>query len=132
MTKREELERQALKIIMRRGEEGIPQCELWRELKASSREGSRVSLSLERKKKIRRDRVLYNGRWTYRVSINIRPIEVDSILDVPCVSCPELFKCETGGSINPNVCKRLTEWLLTLYSKEKDKDGDINSYPKNT
>jgi hypothetical protein len=122
MSRRDRLERRALEIIMRMGDKGILQRDLWRKLKASSREGSRISLSLSKKKFITRQRELSDGRWTYRVFINIRPIEVDSILDVPCVSCEEISKCETGGEVSPETCKRLTEYLLTLSNGEDKVD----------
>lgn len=112
------MEQHALQIIMQCGEKGILQSELWRELKASSREGSRISLNLEKKKQIRREHELHDGRWTYRAFINTQQIEVDSILKIPCVFCPDLFKCEIGSEVSPNTCNKLTEWLLTSLDNE--------------
>lgn len=119
MTKREEMEKKSIQIILSKGDEGILQSELWKELNASSREGSRLALDLENKKRIRRQRELSNGRWTYRVFVNIRQIEIDSIIDVPCVSCTEISKCEPGGKVTPNTCFKLTQWLLSSFSNEK-------------
>ena len=48
MPKRNDLEQKALQIITNKGEEGVLQSELWRELGASSREGSRVGIKLEK------------------------------------------------------------------------------------
>jgi len=42
-------EQDVLRIVMDRGNEGILQSALWREMKADSREGSRAILRLERK-----------------------------------------------------------------------------------
>lgn len=119
MSRRDSLERRALDIIINAGEEGILQPDLWKKLNISSRSGSRISLNLSNKKLITRKRELCDGRWTYRVFINIRPVEINSILDIPCISCPNILKCEAGGNVSPETCKLLTEFLLTFPSKEE-------------
>jgi len=118
MSKRDRLERKALEIIMSKGEEGILQSDLWKELEASSRVGSRISLNLSKKNLITRQRELSDGRWTYRVFINIRSLEIDSISDIPCVSCDEILKCESGGDFSPETCKIMTKWLHTFTHTE--------------
>ncbi len=123
MSKRDRLERQALEIILSKGEEGILQSDLWKELEASSRVGSRISLNLGKKNLITRQRELYDGRWTYRVFINIRSLDIDSITDVPCVSCAEILKCESGGEFSPDTCKIMTEWLHTFTHTEMEKEN---------
>jgi hypothetical protein len=120
MSKRDRLERQALEIIMRKGDEGILQSDLWKELEASSRVGSRISLNLSKKNLITRQRELSDGRWTYRVFINIRSLDIDSISDVPCVSCDEILKCESGAEYSPATCKIMTKWLHTFTHTEMD------------
>ncbi len=120
MSKRDRLERRALEIIISTGETGILQSDLWKALDASSRVGSRISLNLSKKNLISRQRELSDGRWTYRVFINIRPLEIDSILNVPCVSCLDILKCESGSDASPDTCKKLTEWLHMLSSEEEN------------
>jgi len=111
MTKQGDLESQALQVILDKGSEGILQCDLWKELNASSREGSRISIKLENKNLIRRDRELRSGRWTYRVFIKRHPIDIDPIIDVPCVSCDDISRCETDTEVSPLNCKLLDQWL---------------------
>jgi len=72
---------------MDKGDEGILQRDMWRALDATSREGSRISLRLEEQNLITRKKELANGRWTHRIVINIRRVELDSIIDVPCMKC---------------------------------------------
>jgi len=108
---------------MSKGDEGILQSDLWKELEASSRVGSRISLNLSKKNLITRQRELSDGRWTYRVFINIRSLDIDSISDVPCVSCAEILKCESGGEFSPNTCKILTNWLHTFAHTEMKKEN---------
>jgi hypothetical protein len=122
MSKRDLLERRALEIIMNRGDEGILQSDLWKELEASSRVGSRISLNLSKKNLITRKRELSDGRWTYRVFIIIRSLDIDTISDVPCVSCDDLLKCESGGEFSPDTCKIMTKWLHTFTHTEIETD----------
>ncbi len=123
MSKRDRLERRALEIIMNKGEEGILQSELWKELEASSRVGSRISLNLGKKNLITRQRELSDGRWTYRVFVNIRSLDIDSISIVPCVSCAEILKCESGREFSPETCKILTKWLHTFTHPEMEEEN---------
>lgn len=111
MPKRADLEHRALQIIAAKGSEGIPQCDLWRKLDASSREGSRIAIRLEKKNLVQREKEFFGGRWTYRIFVNKHPIEIDSIMDVPCVSCSDILKCEVGSEITPNRCIKMTQWL---------------------
>ena len=121
MPKREELEHRALQIITANGDEGILQCHLWREMGASGRDGSRISLKLENKNLIRRERELYEGRWSYRIFTKKRPIEIDSILDIPCVFCENVSKCDAGSEVSPNACTEMTRWLLSF---KGDSEGE--------
>ena len=123
MSKRDRLERRALEIIMNKGEDGILQSDLWKELEASSRVGSRISLNLGKKNLITRQRELSDGRWTYRVFVNIRSLNIDSISDIPCVSCDELLKCEKGGEFSPITCKIMKKWLHTFVHLELDEEN---------
>ena len=113
MPRRDDLEEQALKLIIEKGTEGILQSDMWRKLKASSREGSRISLRLEAKNLIQRERELSNDRWTYRIFIKRKPIEIDSILNIPCMVCVDNYRCERDGEKSPINCVSLTQWLLS-------------------
>ncbi|UCH02237.1 MAG: hypothetical protein JSV20_00090 [Candidatus Bathyarchaeota archaeon] len=114
MPRRNELEDQALQIIINRGPKGILQSELWRELGANSRDGSRISLKLEKKNLIIRKREMSKGRWSYRLSIKRPLLEIDSILDIPCISCENITFCVMGGEVSPIRCKNIANWLITL------------------
>jgi len=111
MARQSDLESKALQVILEKGNEGILQCDLWKELDASSREGSRISIRLENKNLIRRERELQNGRWTYRVFVKKHPIEIDSALNIPCISCGDISRCESGTEVSPITCKQLDQWL---------------------
>jgi len=124
MPKQNDLEQKALRLIMNMGDEGLLQSELWRKMNASSREGSRISIKLEKKGLICRERELSNGRWTYRLYSKRQPVSIDSILTCPCLTCKESIRCGAGGKISPNKCDRLTQWILESLQKETASSGD--------
>lgn len=113
MPKRNDLEHKALQRVMNTGSVGILQSELWRHLGASSREGSRISIKLEGKGLIRREKELQEGRWTYRLFPKRLPASLDSIADCPCMMCVDNPRCDPSSSVSPQSCERLTEWLLS-------------------
>ena len=59
----------ASKLISEVGDKGLNQGDLWKKLNVSSRDGSRISLKLEKKGVITRQLFLADGRWTYRLRI---------------------------------------------------------------
>jgi hypothetical protein len=124
MPKRNDLEQKALQFIMNTGFEGVLQSELWRNLRASSREGSRISLKLENKGLIRREKELQSGRWTYRLYPKRLPASIDSIADCPCLMCPDNPRCDPSCPISPQNCDKLTDWLLTLAPSRPVTMGD--------
>jgi hypothetical protein len=124
MSKRNDLEQKALQFIINTGFDGILQSELWRKLRASSREGSRIAIKLEGKRLIRREKELRNGRWTYRLYPKRFPARIDSIADVPCLMCPDNPKCDPSSAISPQNCEKLTEWLLSISKNESSTLGD--------
>ncbi len=124
MPKQTDLEQKALQLVMNAGEQGLLQAELWRNVDASSREGSRISLKLERKGLIRRDKELSNGRWTYRLFSMRQPVSIDSILLCPCLTCEESIRCGAGGKVSPNDCSILTDWILGSNQGETEPSGD--------
>lgn len=113
LSKRRDLEQRALKLIKAAGDAGMLQRDMWRALEATSREGSRISLRLEEQQLITRERELANGRWTHRIFINQRPVLLDSIIDVPCMMCDDIQRCEVGGGISALECNVLTQWLIS-------------------
>lgn len=124
MSKRNDLEQKALQFIMNTGFDGILQSELWRKLRASSREGSRIAIKLEGKRLIRREKELRNGRWTYRLYPKRLPARIDSIADVPCLMCPDNPRCDPSSATSPQNCEKLTEWLLSISKNESRALGD--------
>ena len=114
MPKRNDLEQKALHFVVKTGYEGVLQSELWRELSASSREGSRVAIKLEEKGLIRREKELQGGRWTYRLFPNRLPASIESIADCPCLLCQDNARCDPTTAISPKSCAKLTEWITSL------------------
>ncbi len=124
MPKRDDFEYKALNLIVNTGRRGIVQSELWRKLDASSREGSRTAIKLENKGLIHRERELFSGRWTYRLYPKRQPPSLDSIIDVPCLTCQDDPRCGAWGTVSPNECEKLTEWILRLTQGETNPSGD--------
>ena len=124
MPKRNDLEQKALQYIMNTGFEGVLQSDLWHELRASSREGSRISIKLETKGLIRRNKELCEGRWTYRLFPKRMPASIESIADCPCLMCADDPRCDPSSSISPKNCDRLTDWVLVLAQNELGSLGD--------
>ena len=120
MPKRNDLEQKALHFVVNTGYTGVLQSELWRELGASSREGSRVAIKLEEKGLVRREKELEGGRWTYRLFPKRLPASIETIVDCPCLLCQDNARCDPTTSISPKSCGKLTDWILSL-----DKSGPV-------
>ena len=125
MPRRNELEHKALHVIVNNGTDGVLQSELWRKLDATSREGSRIALKLETKDLIRRERELYEGRWTYRLFPKRKPASLNSIINSPCLMCVNDARCGAWSAISPNECQKMTPWLLDLAKGEAESSGEI-------
>jgi len=118
--KGEDLEYKVFRMIKDRGDKGILQSQLWKRINATSREGSRISLRLERAGLIERRRELHEGKWTYRLIAKKRSVNPLSILDLPCAFCPNQDKCGLGGPISPATCPLLAQWVeKTAYETVK-------------
>jgi len=124
MPKRNDLEQKALQYVMNTGHAGVLQSDLWHKLGASSREGSRISIKLENKGLIRREKELRDGRWTYRLFPKRFPASIDSIADCPCLMCPDNPRCDPSSAISPQNCERLTGWLVSLCGSGSTMLGD--------
>ncbi len=110
------LEEKALSLIKGRGDQGVPQSELWKLLGIDSRDGSRITLRLLKKGLITREPTTYNGKKTY-ILYYVQPrvskalIKIDSIKDIPCFRCPYADRCGPGNFYNPETCVYLSQWL---------------------
>jgi len=125
MPKRNDLEQKALHFVVNTGFAGVLQSELWRELGASSREGSRIAIKLEEKGLIRREKELQEGRWTYRLFPKRLPASIESIVDCPCLLCQDNARCDPTTTISPKNCGRLTDWIATLDKSGPASAGDV-------
>ena len=111
MPRKNDLDHEALQLIIEAGEEGILQSEMWKKLNATSREGSRLALKFEEKGLVERRKVLHGGRWTYKLFSQTKMVTIDSISDCPCITCEGLDKCFPGGQVTPIHCQLLTLWM---------------------
>ena len=117
----EQLTNRVCEILAEHAEDGMLQSEVWKRLKLTSRDGSRLSLRLERRGMITREKILQNGRWTYRLIIEQMPISLESIQNAPCLTCPVEQKCNIDNMYpepSPKHCELIEEWVI-LESKKK-------------
>ena len=106
-------------IVTKSGDEGIFQSDLWKKMKLTSRDGSRLALKLERQNMIKREKVLENGRWTYKLKISHAPVSTESIEAAPCLICPVEQKCTLEGEISPRTCPLIEQWVITEFTNVK-------------
>ncbi len=117
----EKLKITVLGLVAKRGDNGMFQSELWKKLKLSSRDGSRLALKLEREHLVKREKILEDGRWTYKLKIAHVPVTTQSIESAPCLICPVESKCTLEGEISPRTCPLIEQWVLTELSTKKTK-----------
>ena len=117
----EKLKTTVLGLVAKRGDNGMFQSELWKKLKLSSRDGSRLALKLERQHLVKREKILENGPWTYKLKIAHIPVTTQSIESAPCLICPVESKCTLEGEISPRTCPLIEQWVLTELSTKKAK-----------
>jgi hypothetical protein len=115
----EKLTNKICEVIAKYESEGMLQSELWKKLKLSSRDGSRLALRLERRGTINREKILEKGRWTYKLILKKTPISTLSMENAPCLICPVEQKCSIDGEISPRTCQWIEEWVLTEIKKPK-------------
>jgi chromosome segregation ATPase len=115
----EKLTHKVCDVLFERESSGMIQSELWKKLKLTSRDGSRLSLKLERMGTITREKILENGRWTYKLLLKKTPISTTSIENAPCLICPVEQKCSLDGEISPRTCQWIEEWVTTDIKKPK-------------
>ena len=104
-------------ILAEKESEGMFQSELWKKLKLSSRDGSRLALKLERMGTIYREKLLEKGRWTYKLILKKTPISTQSIENAPCLVCPVEQKCSLDGEISPKTCQLIEDWVIAEIKK---------------
>src|SRR3989337_1323196 len=115
----EKLTNKVCDIVAKYETDGMLQSELWKKLKLTSRDGSRLALKLERLGIISREKILEKGRWTYKLIIKRTPVSTESIEDAPCLTCPVEQKCSLEGEISPLTCQLIEDWVLIEINKSK-------------
>jgi DNA-binding MarR family transcriptional regulator len=115
----ERLTNRVCDILAEKESEGMFQSELWKKLKLTSRDGSRLALKLERMGLITREKILEKGRWTYKLILKKTPISTQSIENAPCLICPVEQKCSLEGEISPRNCQFIEDWVLAEIKKPK-------------
>ncbi len=113
----ERLTNKVCDILAERESRGMFQSELWKKLKLSSRDGSRLSLKLERMGTITREKLLEKERWTYKLILKKTPISTLSIENAPCLVCPVEQKCSLEGEISPRTCQLIEDWVIIEMKK---------------
>ncbi|MCS7146015.1 MAG: hypothetical protein RMJ28_05750 [Nitrososphaerota archaeon] len=108
------LEERALKLLLKYGDRGLLQSELWHLLGITSRDGSRVAIKLEKRGLIKRVREFANDRWTMRLISLVKPLDLSIIRDSPCPPCPYNDFCGVSGTYTPTQCVLIESWLLSL------------------
>ncbi len=105
------------KLVVEHGSNGVLQSELWKELTLTSRDGSRLAIRLERRGMIRREKVLEDGRWTYKLTPLRMPVHIQSIEQAPCITCPYEAKCSLTGVVSPLSCPWICEWVVKEFKE---------------
>ncbi len=111
----EDLTSKVFALVVERGKQGILQSELWKTLNLTSRDGSRIAMRLEKRALISRDRVLENGRWTYKLVALRLPADTSCIESAPCLLCQYEHICNQDSNITSATCKEFEYWLLKEY-----------------
>jgi len=113
----ERLTNKVCDILAERESDGMFQSELWKKLKLTSRDGSRLALKLERTGFITREKLLENNRWTYKLILKKTPISTESIVNSPCLTCTVEQKCSLDGEISPTNCQFIEDWVIIEMKK---------------
>src|SRR5918912_1568256 len=120
---------QVFETILQTGETGIFQTELCKVFSLDSRDGSRLISNLEKRDLVSRERMLYNGRWTYKVFVKKfteaaefvkKPIEIASVEGAPCFGCTYQHLCsleDETSQYSPEKCRWIEEWVLLGLSR---------------
>lgn len=106
----------SFRIIINNGKNGILQSKLWKELDLTSRDGSRLAIRLEKKSLIKREKILKNGRWTYKLFAVKLPIGTQTIEQAPCLTCPVEHMCSVDSYYSPNSCNLIENWIVVSFN----------------
>ncbi|HEY7108090.1 MAG TPA: hypothetical protein VH415_01555 [Nitrososphaeraceae archaeon] len=124
-----ELFDEVLAVILKSGKDGVFQTEICKEFSLDSRDGSRLAGNLEKQSLIHREKVLYKGRWTYKLIIRKpslaetrkkRRVQITSVEGAPCLSCVYQHSCSSEDEMtqySPSRCSWLEEWVVTSFEK---------------
>ena len=113
---------QVCEIVANFGDKGMLQSDLWKKLKLSNRDGSRLALRLERRGLISREKILQRDRWTYKLIIEQTPISLESLQNSHCLTCPVEQKCDIQNvhpEPSPLYCQLIEDWVIAEFSKKK-------------
>src|SRR3970040_2757994 len=113
----ERLTNKICNVLAERESEGMFQSELWKKLKLTSKDGSRLALKLATLGTIYREKILDKGRWTYKLILKKTTISTLSIENAPCLVCPVEQKCSLEGEISPRNCQFIEDWVLADMKK---------------
>ena len=108
----ERLTNKVCDIIIRSQTDGMLQNLLWKRLKISSRDGSRLALRMERRGIVIREKIIEKGRWTYKLILKKTPISTESIENAPCLNCPVEQRCSIDGEVSPRTCSLIEDWVM--------------------
>lgn len=137
-TKADLIER-VFEAILQSGENGVFQTELCKAFSLDSRDGSRLVGNLEKRSLVSREKILYKGRWTYKLNVKKslavteftrKPIEVASIEGAPCFSCTFQHLCSSedeSSPYSPAKCIWIEDWVLTSVEKITQDSEKIDS-----
>ena len=114
MPKRNDLEQKALHYVVGTGYQGVLQSDLWRELGASSREGSRVSINWKRRDLSAEKKNCKKADGPIGSTLKGLPASIETIVDCPCLLCPDNARCDPTTALSPKSCPKLTDWILNL------------------
>ena len=124
-----ELFDEVLAVILKSGKDGVFQTEICKEFCLDSRDGSRLAGNLEKQSLIHREKVLYKGRWTYKLIMKKpslaetrkkRRVQITSVEGAPCLSCVYQHSCSSEDEMtqySPSRCSWLEEWVVTSFDK---------------
>ena len=115
----DQIKNQICNIIENNASGTILQNDLWKKIKITSRLGSRLTLKLEKNGVLTREKIMNNGRWTYKLIIKKKKVDTKSIEHSPCLICPVEQKCSIEGVISPKSCKLIEDWVLTEIKNKK-------------
>ena len=112
----EDLTGRSFRIIINNGKDGILQSNLWKQLDLTSRDGSRLAIRLEKRSLIKREKILENGRWTYKLFPVKLPVGTQSIEQAPCLTCPVEHMCSVDAYYSPTNCNLIENWILVSFN----------------